>query len=77
MNDKTRDIFRQAITKIFDQYPEDDKEINKMFVPDPFVTIFTKLIIEEALLVNRNAVTEGVYDINSLEKIVKKHFGIV
>jgi hypothetical protein len=77
MNDKTRDIFRQAITEVFDLYPEDDKEINKMYVPDAFTEVFTKQLINRTLLVTRNAIDNGITDPVQIEKIVKQYFGIV
>ena len=76
MNDKTRDIFRQAITEVFDQYPEDNKEINKMYVPDAFTEVFTKQLINRTLLVTRNAIDNGITDPVQIEKIVKKYFDI-
>jgi hypothetical protein len=76
MNDKTRDIFRQAITEVFDQYPEDDKEINKMYIPDPFVEVLTKQLINRTLLVTRNAIDNGVTDLVEIENLVKKYFDI-
>ena len=77
MNYKTKDIFRQAITEIFDQYPEDNKEINKMYVPDPFVEVFTKRILEKSLIITKNAIDNGITDPAHIEKIVKQYFGIV
>lgn len=76
MNDKTRDIFRQAITEVFDQYPEDDKEINKMYIPDPFVEVLTKQLINRTLLVTRNAIDNGVTDFVEIKNLVKKYFDI-
>jgi hypothetical protein len=76
MNDKTRDIFRQAITEVFDQYPEDDKEINKMYIPDPFVEVLTKQLINRTLLVTRNAIDNGITDPVQIEKIVKEYFDV-
>jgi hypothetical protein len=76
MNDKTRDIFRQAITEVFDLYPEDDKEINKMYVPDAFTEVFTKQLINRTLLVARNAIDNGITDLVEIEKIVKQYFDI-
>jgi hypothetical protein len=76
MNDKTRDIFRQAITEVFDQYPEDDKEINKMYIPDPFVEVLTKQLINRTLLVTRNAIDNGITDSVQIENLVKKYFDI-
>jgi hypothetical protein len=76
MNDKTRDIFRQAITEVFDLYPEDSKEINKMYVPDAFTEVFTKQLINRTLLVTRNAIDNGITDPVQIEKIVKKYFDI-
>lgn len=76
MNDKTRDIFWRAITEIFDQYPEDDKEINKMYVPDPFVEVFTKQLIDRTLLITRNAIDNGITDSVQIENLVKKYFDI-
>jgi hypothetical protein len=76
MNDKTRDIFRQAITEVFDLYPEDDKEINKMYVPDAFTEVFTKQLINRTLLVTRNAIDNGITDSVQIENLVKKYFDI-
>jgi hypothetical protein len=76
MNDKTRDIFRQAITEVFDLYPEDNEEINKMYVPDAFTEVFTKQLINRTLLVTRNAIDNGITDPVQIEKIVKKYFDI-
>lgn len=76
MNDKTRDIFRQAITDVFYQYPEDDKEINKMYVPDAFTEVFTKQLINRTLLVTRNAIDNGITDLVEIENLVKKYFDI-
>jgi hypothetical protein len=76
MNDKTRDIFSQAITDVFDLYPEDDKEINKMYVPDAFTEVFTKQLINRTLLVTRNAIDNGITDSVQIENLVKKYFDI-
>ena len=76
MNDKTRDIFRQAITEVFDLYPEDNEEINKMYIPDPFVEVLTKQLINRTLLVTRNAIDNGVTDFVEIKNLVKKYFDI-
>ena len=76
MNDKTRDIFRQAITEVFDLFPEDNEEINKMYIPDPFVEVFTKQLINRTLLVTRNAIDNGVTDFVEIKNLVKKYFDI-
>jgi hypothetical protein len=76
MNDKTRDIFRQAITEVFDLFPEDNEEINKMYIPDPFVEVLTKQLINRTLLVTRNAIDNGVTDLVEIENLVKKYFDI-
>ena len=76
MNDKTRDIFRQAITEVFDLYPEDNNEINKMYVPDAFTEVFTKQLINRTLLVTRNAIDNGVTDFVEIKNLVKKYFDI-
>jgi hypothetical protein len=76
MNDKTRDIFRQAITEVFDLFPEDNEEINKMYIPDPFVEVLTKQLINRTLLVTRNAIDNGVTDFVEIKNLVKKYFDI-
>jgi len=76
MNAKTRDIFRQAVTEVFDQYPEDDKEINKMYIPDPFVEVFTKQLINRTLLLTRNAIDNGITDPVQIEHLVKQYFTV-
>jgi hypothetical protein len=76
MNDKTRDIFRQAITEVFDLFPEDNEEINKMYIPDPFVEVLTKQLINRTLLVTRNAIDNGITDSVQIENLVKKYFDI-
>ena len=76
MNDKTRDIFRQAITEVFDLYPEDNEEINKMYIPDPFVEVLTKQLINRTLLVTRSAIDNGISDLVEIENLVKKYFDI-
>jgi hypothetical protein len=76
MNDKTRDIFRQAITDVFDLYPEDNEEINKMYIPDPFVEVLTKQLINRTLLVTRSAIDNGITDLVEIENLVKKYFDI-
>ena len=76
MNDKTRDILRQAITEVFDLFPEDNEEINKMYIPDPFVEVLTKQLINRTLLVTRNAIDNGVTDFVEIKNLVKKYFDI-
>ena len=76
MNDKTRDIFRQAITEVFDLFPEDNEEINKTYIPDPFVEVLTKQLINRTLLVTRNAIDNGITDLVEIENLVKKYFDI-
>jgi hypothetical protein len=76
MNDKTRDIFRQAITEVFDLFPEDNEEINKMYIPDTFVEVLTKQLINRTLLVTRNAIDNGVTDFVEIKNLVKKYFDI-
>jgi hypothetical protein len=76
MNDKIRDILRHTITEVFDQHPEDNKEISKMYVPDAFTEVFTRQLINRTLLVTRNAIDNGITDPVQIEKIVKEYFDV-
>ena len=76
MNNNITNIFRQAITEVFDQYPEDDNDISNMYVPDPFVEVFTKHLINRTLLVTRNAIDNGITDPVEIENLVKTYFDI-
>jgi hypothetical protein len=47
-----------------------------MYIPDPFVEVLTKQLINRTLLVTRNAIDNGVTDFVEIKNLVKKYFDI-
>jgi hypothetical protein len=47
-----------------------------MYIPDPFVEVLTKQLINRTLLVTRNAIDNGITDSVQIENLVKKYFDI-
>jgi len=76
MNDKVRVISTQSIQEIFDSTDEYDIETKKMYIPDYYVSVFSKRLVSETLAITRNAINNGVTDSDQIEKIVKQYFDI-
>ncbi len=77
MNGKVRVISTQSIQEIFDTTDEYDIETKKMYIPDYYVGIFARRLINETIKVTTNALNNNITDPAHIEKIVKQYFGIV
>ena len=76
MNSKIRVISTQSIQEIFDTTDEYDIETKKMYIPDYYVSVFSKRLVSETLAITKNAIINGVTDPEQIENIVKQYFSV-